>query len=277
MVSAPAILEFQLVDGTNIDAVVAAKALIEWIEAIREAAKVVDPTGSVNVDLVSAEPACLRFSTILNFVENHVFGKVSDALDPYPKIKQFLALNVLVLPGAVVAGLIVAAHQSPDPAVAEKQAEAAASPAVQGRVQSFYKTLQADPSIKTVVVRETRDGPVILSVDRSEFAERSGLWEADVDQPNERPGGGIWNVVVTHPVSIAKPLTWGFMRDGLPFRAKMVDERFLAAIRSGTLPLTIQEGVIMEVRVSYTERMERQLWIPVQGTYRIEEVISPKP
>ena len=48
-----------------------------------------------------------------------------------------------------------------------------------------------------------------------------------------RPGGGEWDVVVTHPVSLAKPASWGFMRVGLPFRAKMVDDRFLAAIRAG--------------------------------------------
>ena len=99
MTGVPAILEFDLVDGANVDAVVAAKALIAWSEAIKEAAKIVDPTGEFSIDLVSAEPACLRFSTVLNFIEQTVLGKVSDALDPYPKLKQFLALNVLVLPG----------------------------------------------------------------------------------------------------------------------------------------------------------------------------------
>lgn len=277
MVSAPAILEFGLVDGQNVDAVVAARALIDWVEAIREVARIVDPTGEVTVDLISAEPACLRFSTILNFIEQQILGKVSDKLDPFPKLKQFLALNVLVLPGMIVGGLVVEGLKSDDPRVVEKQEEVVSSPVVQARVRSFYKTLQADPAIKNVVVRESRSGPAVVNVDRSEFAERSGLWEAqEVDLP-EKEGGGVWDVVVTHPVAIAKPLMWGFMRDGLPFRAKMMDERFLSAIRFGTLPLTIQEGVVMQVRVSYRERLEGQLWVPVQGTYKIEEVITPKP
>ena len=279
MTGIPVILEFDLASGSNIDAVVAARALIAWSEAIKEAANIVDPSGGFSIDLVSAEPACLRFSTILNFAEQKVLGKVSDALDPYPKLKQFLALNVLVLPGVVIGGLIVADFDSDDPETADKQQRVSDSPVVQKHVQTFYKEVQSDPAITRVVVRERSDGPAVIIVERNEFAERSGLWaiESDDDEPNERLGGGIWNVVVTHPVSIGKPLSWGFMRDGLPFRAKMVDPNFLAEIRSGTLPITIQEGVVMEVRVSYSERLEGQLWLPVTGTYKIEEVLSPRP
>lgn len=278
MASAPAILEFRLAPGANIDAVVAARALIAWSEAIKEAARIVDPAGTVSVDLISAEAACLRFSTVLNFVEQEVLGRASDSLDPYPRIKQFLALNILVLPGMVLGGFIGDHFKHDDPQIAEKQQRVAESPLVQKHVEEFYKEVQIDPSIERVIVRESRDGPAIISIDRSEFAERSGLWAAqEDDQFDERQGGGTWNVVVTHPVSIAKPLSWGFMHDGFPFKAKMTDTRFLSAIRTGTLPIAIQEGVMMEVRVSYQERQEGQLWLPVPGTYRIDEVISPKP
>ncbi|MBB3956866.1 hypothetical protein [Novosphingobium sediminicola] len=275
MQSAPAILEFGLVDGANVDAKIAAQALIEWVEALNAAAKAIDPSSSVAVDLVSAEAACLRFSTILKFIEQDVLGKASAKLDEYPRIKKLIALNLLVIPGAVVAGLVTEALKPEDPVLAELKKVIASSPAVKERVESFYRIVQSEKSIQNVVVRESRDGPPILKVDRAEFAERSGMWQPQDAPVQERDGGGNWSVVVTHPVAIAKPLMWGFMRDGLPFRAKMADEAFIAGIRNGTLPIAIQEGVVMQVHVSYRERLEGQIWVPVQGTYKIDKVISP--
>lgn len=86
---------------------------------------------------------------------------------------------------------------------------------------------------------------------------------------------GIWNVVVTHPVAIGEPRVWGFMRDGLPFRAKVIDETFLSAIRDHTLHLEVQEGVMLTVQVSYLERLKGQTWEPVPGSWQIPRVLMP--
>lgn len=271
MTETSAVLELDLEPGTNADAAVAAQALIDWVKAIQAAAAVIDPIGETKVSLISAEPACIRFKTVLQFIENKVMAPTAEALDPYPRLKTFLALNILALPGTLGIGLAIEALK-PD----EKTEAARNSPVVQQHVQNFYKTVQRDSAIKRVVVRERADGPAVISVDKAEFAERSGLWEPQPADDGDRQGGGIWTVVVTHPVAIAKPLTWGFMRDGLPFRAKMVDQKFLAAVKDGSLPITLQEGVTMRIRLSYREKLEGQLWVPVQGTYRVEEVISPE-
>lgn len=270
----PAILEFELEEGRHVSAEIAGRALIDWVAAIREANNAIDPDSDIIVDLLSAEPACLRFSAIMKFIDQDVLGKASKALDEVPNIKKLVALNVLILPGAVVGGLTVNVLSSP-PSIEEQVVSR--DPQVKDRVQSFYKTVNSDPAIKRVVIKETADGPPIMSVGRAEFAERSGLWESQVEDAQEKRAIAEWDVVVTHPVALGRPLTWGFMRDGLPFRAKMKDEKFLAAIRSGTLPITIQEGVVMKVQVSYLQRLEGQLWIPVKGSYRIDEVISPAP
>lgn len=270
----PAILEFELEEGRHVSAEVAGRALIEWVAAIREANNAIDPDSEVIVDLLSAEPACLRFSAIMKFIDQDVLGRASKALEEVPNIKRLVALNVLVLPGAVVGGLTVNALSAPP---SQEEQAVSRDPQVKERVQQFYKTVNADPAIKRVVIKETAKGPAIVSVGREEFAERSGLWEAQVEEMPEKRSSAEWDVVVTYPVALGRPLTWGFMRDGLPFRAKMKDERFLAAIRSGTLPITIQEGVVMRVRVSYLERLDGQLWFPVPGSYRIDEVLSPAP
>lgn len=278
MASAPAILEFELTADGHADAVVAARALIEWVAAIQAASKVIDPLGEVSVDLVSAEPACLRFRTLLNFVEVDVLGKASDALDDYPRIKKMIALNVLVLPGAVLGGVMVNVIHGGDDEIAEKNIEVASSPEVRRHVEAFYNVIQHDQSIQRVTVKETADGEAVITVDRSEFAARSGLWnqDDDVELHQERPAGGIWEIVVTHPVSIGKPLTWGFMRDGQPVRAKMMDEAVLAAIRAGSNPLPVQEGVTLRAKVSWTERFDGAVWVAQNGSHRIEKVLEPK-
>lgn len=275
MHTTPAILQFDTEHGESIDAIVAAKALIKWAEAISAATKVVDPTGQVSIDLVSAEPACLRFSTILKFVDQTVMGGLADSLEPYPKIKQFIALNVIGLPGAVAAGLIVAFAD--DPEAQQQQQRVAESEEVQRPVREFYETIKGEPAIRRVVIKKHPDGPPVTVVERSDFDNQTGLWELQEEDEPERPAIREWDVVVTHPVSIARPLTWGFLHDGLPFKAKMVDPAFLAAIREGRLPIRVQEGVEMTVRLTFQERREGQVWKPVPGTYRIEKVISPTP
>ena len=275
MHTTPAILQFDTEESESVDAVIAAKALIKWSEAISAATKIVDPAGKVSIDLISAEPACLRFSTILRFVDQKVMGSAADALEPYPRIKQFVALNVIGLPGAVAAGLIVAFAD--DPEAREAQQRVAESEEVQKPVREFYETIRNEPAINRVVIKERPDGPPVTTVERSDFDNQSGLWELEEEKEPERDAIREWDVVVTHPVSIAKPLAWGFMRDGLPFRAKMTDPAFLRAIKEEGLPIKVQEGVEMTVRLTFRERREGQIWKPIPGTYRIEEVISPRP
>jgi hypothetical protein len=67
------------------------------------------------------------------------------------------------------------------------------------------------------------------------------------------------------------------MRDGLPFRAKMTDERFLAGIRDKTLHLEVQEGARMKVEVLFVEELQGQNWVPLPGTWEIPRVLEPQP
>ena len=138
LTEAPAILQFDLEPGQNADAILASRALIAWVEAIQEAATIIDPIGSASVDLLSAEAACRRFSTVLRFAEQKLLLPVAMGLTPYPRLKQLIALNVLILPGAIAGGVAVALLTS-SPEAQKKQAEVARSPVVQQKVRSFYK------------------------------------------------------------------------------------------------------------------------------------------
>lgn len=280
------VLQLDLEPGQNADAVVAAEALIAWIAAVREASAVMDPLGTVAVDLVSAEPACLRFRTALRFIEQKVLGPPADALNEFPRIKKLVSASVIGMPaGLVLAG--TAMLVLPDQTVKlsdegrktfeEQRERVAQTPSVQAKVQTFYGTVKKNRAITGISVAEKADQPPIVAVSRTEFDERSGLWLPQEPEAPTRSAGGIWDVVVTHPVAIGEPRVWGFMRDGLPFRAKVVDETFLSAIRNRTLHLEVQEGVMLRVQVSYLERLNGQTWEPVSGSWQIPKVITPSP
>ena len=57
----------------------------------------------------------------------------------------------------------------------------------------------------------------------------------------------------------------------------MEDPTFLAAIAAGTVPITLQEGVVMRIEVQYRERLTGQVWQYVERTRKITRVIAPRP
>jgi len=280
------VLTLDLEPGQNIDALVAAESLIAWVAAIREANSVMDPGSEVAVDLISADAACLRLRAMLRFIEDKALGAPADALGEFPRIKKIVVATVLgVPPGLVVGGLIYL--MQPDATVNlspksigrlhEEQQRVGQSQAVQGKVQTFYKTVSRSHSVTNVRVAEGVGKPSLISIPREEFAERSGLWAPQEVAEHERPRREEWDVIVTHPAMKSSPLSWGFERDGLPFNARMEDKEFLAAVHDGTLPIVIQEGVNMRIIVEWVERLHGQTWEVVQRSRKITKVLSPKP
>jgi hypothetical protein len=280
------VLTLDLEPGENADAVIAAESLIAWVAAIREAGAVMDPSGRVVVDLISADASCLRLRALVRFVEDQVLGSPADALNEFPRIKKIVVATVLgVTSGLALAGTaaLVMPNQTVNLSEAgikrlrEEQAKVRHDPHVQAKVQTFYKTVSRDRHVTNVSTSEGVGKPVLLSVPRSEFNERSGLWAMEEPANHERPAEDVWNVVVTYPAMKSQPLSWGFERDGLPFTARMEDQTFLAAVKSGTLPIVVQEGVQMVVEVHWTERFDGQVWEAVPRTRKIKRVLSPRP
>lgn len=287
------ILQFDLESGYNADAMIAAEALIAWIEAVREASAVLDPNSELQVGLVSAEPACLRLMTVIRFIERTLLDPPSDALNETPKFKKIAvafvigasgALGVAAINGGLQLDFADKAGQTQEQPVVdhdeqirleEAKEKLQASPTVRAKVQKFYETVERDRHITRVSVSEKPGGTPLVSVPRSEFAERSGLWDPQTPEPPTRNQDAIWDVVVTYPALFSEPRVWGFSRDGLPFTARLEDEVFLVGIHDGTLPIRIQEGVVMRVQIVWQERLVGQTWTLVPRSRRIVRVLSP--
>ena len=154
---------------------------------------------------------------------------------------------------------------------------AAADPAVKEANQRFYRTLESDTAITGVGVAEDWDSRPKIIVPRSQFSERGGLWELEEVEADKRRRYDVRDVILLRPNLVSKPRTWTFMRDGLPFTAKVTDTRFLTALGDGRLPLTLQEGVTMRVEVEYLEELDGQVWTPIKGSRKVVRVLSPTP
>lgn len=278
-----ATLQLDLADHRNANAVTAGKALTAWAEALEEASRLIDPYGEVAIELVGTEAACIKLHAVFRYIEHSILDPAAAALAPYPRLKASLALNVFVLPGAIVGGVAVAMltpHEVPpaafEAAVAAHQ-RVQASPAATTKAQAFYGVVDRDPAIQGIKVFGPDDRAPIASVPRSQFGEHAGYSAPEEAACEFRFKEDTWDVVVTHPVALARKVKWGFTYNGLSFRAKVVDAHFLAALKARTLPLQVHEGALMRVRVRWTETDAGDHWQADTKTYEILEVLWPTP
>lgn len=282
----PLVLKFDLKPGERADAAATAEAIIAWVAAVRAANAALDPGSEVVVELVGTEEGSLKLHAILRFIEKVVLGGPADALDPYPKIKKIVVATVLAVPTGLAAGLATWAvlpdatvHLSAADTQAVKYAQKVVQdvPEVQRNVSKFYGAVARNRSVISITISHENTGLPLVTIPMAEFAERSGVWQRQEQADHERDRREVWSVVVTRAAMKAVPLSWRFERDGLPFSAKIVDAEFLRAISAGTLPITVQEGVRMEVVVEWSERLVGQRWEAIDRTRRITNVLSPRP
>jgi len=276
------VLHFETKPGRYPDTEVAAAALLDWVRLVRAAVASVDPNQELRFQTLGVRPGSTRFPQIVQFLETHA-GLARSSWDDYPHLKSIVAGSAHTLFTASVAAGVSLAVQPSETTVKlsdtdrELLLRVADDREVTQASQRFYRTLEQDTAIAGVGVADSWGERPKIIIPRSEFAERGGVWAADREDVKERTQRDVWDVVLLKPALVSTPQNWQFMRDGLRFSAKMYDGMFLAAIRDGKVPLTLQEGVVMRVEVEYAERLSGQLWETVPNSRRIVRVLSPSP
>lgn len=274
------VLHFETPPERYIDTDVAGSALQDWATLVRTVLATVDPALEIRIETVGVIPGSTRFPQLLRFLDTHV-SYVRSAWDDYPHLKNMIIASAHTLFTSVVAAGVTLAMQPESQSVELSKADRELlkkigdNRQVQEASQRFYRTIERDTAIQGIGVAKGWDARPTLIVPRAEFAVRSGLWERDDGDVQERSTTAVWNVILIRPALVSTPQPWQFMRDGLKFSAKMHDAIFLNAIREGTVPLTLQEGVTMQIEIEYTERLEGQIWQPVSNSRRVTRVLSP--
>lgn len=278
------ILEFTIEKGRSPNLENVGRALLAWNDALQTAVAAIDPSAVLVVELTEVEHGSQRFKQILRRIDD--FGKtLDDGVQEYPYIwKHGKALAGCIVGAIIIAGVTVemtpTPHAPPEEMELLKQIrdELKDDMNLRRSSQSFYGVLQEEPSFSRLQIYEGDTDVPLYSVPRAEFAERSGLFQVGEDQPEirEKQRLATWDVILVKPVLVGKQRRWTFARDGIEFSALMTDKNVLNALHDRTLAIPFAEGVMMQIEVSYRERLEGDVWLPVGDTRKVTKVLSPR-
>jgi hypothetical protein len=279
------VLKFEIDPDRDPLAESVAHALDAWVDVLKASAAVVDPESALVVELVGVEPGSQVFKFALRKLEAQA-QRIKAGGDEYPLLsKTAIALGGLVVGSMVAVGAenlwgrdlrLPADQMAVFNSISDNLAK---SVQLQQENARFWGILQDEPAFKGVEAQRGYDRSRIFEVPRDEFATRSGIWSGDDEQilALTETRTAVWDVVLIKPVLVPEERRWTFARDGIEFSALMTDKAVLSAIHDRTLPLQMAEGVGMKIEVTYRERFDGTMWIPVPGSRRVKRVLYPRP
>lgn len=284
MSAASLTLYFDLKPGKKADLEVIAAASIQWVEALRAAARELDPESDIHVELIDAKESSLRLNTILEWAEG-ALERIEVGSGKYPRLRQ-LALALVVFVPTVgyptydfyFGSRIRAELSEEDRArIDELLKRLGENPEVIEKKKKFFRAVEKDPSITAVGIAEGRDDPPAVIVPNTEFAERSGLWAILEEEEEERTTYPIVDAILISPVLLPLPRAWAFRPEGLEeFTATMRDPGFLRALEQDHVKESLRVGIKMKLRLKIEERKVGGVWLLKRGGRSVVEVIEPK-
>jgi hypothetical protein len=281
----PISLYFQLKPGEKADLEVVAAAAIAWVQTLRATARAIDPDADIRVELVDADESSLILNAVLAWFENHVERRL-ERLDrggqKLPRTKKLaMALTAFVF----VTGIPTYDFYFGDEPFTEEDRRAlneilsqtAKDPSVEAAARKFYRTVERDPAIVGVGIKEDPAGEPLAVVPSQLFAEAGGLWVQPSDVSDVRVSTNTLEVVLVRPTLTHTPRAWTFKIDGLPeFDAVMRDPEVLSAIETGRY-IDMREGIPMTIRLEAKEILVDGQWQLQRSGRSVVEVLTPRP
>lgn len=286
-------LYFQLEDESVADLEILSASAIAWVETMRAAARVIDPQSDIRVNLVNVDQSSAIYNTVIEWFERHTepgLDRFEKGLGRAPKSKKLL---MAFAPFVIITGIPTYdfyfgedgyfnrdSSDNEDITSEERDRilkEITEDPAVETATRKFYRTVEREPKIKAVGLKEKPDGATLVLVGNERFAEAGGLWVMESDGDVEQVTTNVLDVVLVKPALVHTPRAWTFKPDGLPeFDAVMRDPVILEAMERGGLPDRMREGIPMTIRIQTREVMRDGQWKLVRGGRSVVRVISPK-
>lgn len=288
-------LYFTLKAGEKADLEVVAKAALEWLDAVRAAARELEPGAQIKVEIVDADYASLSLNTVFEWVESQL-ERIDRGSGRYPRLRKLAVALALFVPTTGVQTYSYYFGPQPIAVLSEEDRKlleedhkllrellerTTKNPEVDSKREKFFRTLERDPSITGAgLLEEPKAAAPLVLVPSGQFAERSGLWALQTveEAPTERTIYPVIDVTLVSPVLVPKPRSWLFQPDdGLPeFRATMKDMAFLAALDSDHVKESLRTGIRMTLRMMVKEQRFGDVWLVKRKGRSIVEVISPK-
>ncbi len=278
-------LYFGLKDGETADLEIISQAAIDWVETLRALAQATNPGTDVKVELLTVDKGSNVFNTIVEWFDRNIeptLERIEKGAEKAPprsrKLLLGLASFTLVTAIPTYDAYFGDDFDENDRSTLKRIEEQTKSdPAVRTARRKLFRTLEREPSITSVAIKDEPTGTEISIVRSNHFAEEAGLFDpqqADVPERITRP---VLEVVLVKPALLHTPRTWTFKPDGLPeFDAVMRDAKVLAAIQEKGFPAKMREGVRMTIRLEVKEVQIDGEWKLIRGGRSVMRVISPK-
>ncbi|HWV60174.1 MAG TPA: hypothetical protein VN034_05950 [Sphingopyxis sp.] len=278
-------LYFQLREGEKADLEIVSAAAIAWVESLRAVARAYDPNSDVKVELVDADESSLIYNTLIDWFERNIEKRI-ERLDRgggrLPRTRKLALALALFL---IVTGYPTYDFYFGDEGFTDEDRQlmqeilehAKKDSAVETSKRKFFRTLEREPAITAVGIKEHPKAEPLVTVQSDRFAEASGLWVTDDSDVPEQVTHPVLEVVLVKPALVHTPRAWTFKPEGLPeFEAVMRDPLVLQAIQENGLPERLREGIPMTIRLEVREVLVDGQWKLVRGGRSVIRVISPK-
>ena len=268
-------LYFGLNDGRKADLEVISKASIEWVNSVRHATQMIDPSVNIKVEFINAHEASLSLNTILDWGEDQL-EKIQ-----HPRLLATavgLALFLIVDAGPAYEYWFgepdkLELSDEDREILDDLLAKISDSEELRKTNRKFFATVAQDPAVSSVGICERPHAEPVFSVPSSRFAERSGLWETD-NEPETRPVEREADVVLETPQLYETDRRWRFLdkATGKPFTAKMRDEEFANSLREGGVNANLRMGIEMTIRIRFEEERKGNEWVSDPSTIEVLKV-----
>ncbi|WP_129792590.1 hypothetical protein [Sphingosinicella sp. CPCC 101087] len=276
-------LYFKLKEQETADLEIISAAAIAWVETLRAVAQAIDPESDVKVELVDVDQSSAIFNTLVDWFERNVdphLERIARGYDRQPRSRKLLlALALFTITTAyptydVYFGDTFTEEDREMLRRIEEQTRH--HPAVVTARSKFYRTVEREPAVVGVGIKEKPKDEPIVFLDRKSFPYDDGLFTVEEDTP-ARVTQTVLEVVLVKPALVHTPRSWTFKPDGLPeFDAVMRDARVLHAIQTKGFPEQMREGIRMTIRIETREVLEDGRWRLMRGGRSVMRVIDPK-
>jgi hypothetical protein len=252
-------LYFGLQEGERADLEVVATAALEWVASLRAAAREIEPTSQIRIELINADDSSLRLNAVLDWLESQL-ARIDEGSGRYWRLRKLAIALAIFVP---TIGYPTYEFYFGTSFTAEDRKELheildilRKNPEVTARRQKFFKTVWRDRSITSAGVSEGHHDQPVMVVPRDQFAERSGVWAIlEDDDTQDRTTYPVIDVTLVSATLIPTPRSWTFQPDGLPqFNAIMQDRIFLSALKNNHVRERLRVGIRMTIRLEVKEK-----------------------
>ncbi|MGQ0559223.1 MAG: hypothetical protein ACT4OE_06515, partial [Sphingosinicella sp.] len=218
-------LYFDLKPGKKADLEIISAAAIAWVEALRATAQAIDPESDIKVELVDADESSLIFNTVVEWLERHVEPKLKRIERGGKRLPRTKKLAFALMLFVIVTGYPTYDFYFGDEPFTDEDRQmlkeiydqVVNEPAVETAKKKFYRTLEREPAITGVGIKEKpEDRKPIILVPSDRFAEAGGLWTPDVEEDDLEVSRPVLDVVLVKPALVNRQRSWTFKPEGLP-------------------------------------------------------------